>query len=489
MKLLSLAIGVAFAAGISSCRYAALGVRPELNHQASVLAGLRFPIEIAGQPPHRMDLRDRMREYHVPAVSIAVIHGNRIEWTAAIGRKRGDSPDSISSETIMQAASISKPLVATAIMRLVDRGTLSVSDSANLWLKSWKIPSNAFTMQTPVRVEHLLSHTAGATNGAVGIYTPGTAVPTLLQALDGTPPSNRPPVRIDTRPGTEWRYAGGGYSILQQMLIDITRSPFPELMSNLVLSPVGMHSSCFCQPLPDSLAPRAAAGHDADGKPIAGGWWTLPEMAAGGLWTTAGDLAHFMIAINRAWAGGSDALLRKATARSMLTPVMGGWGLGFAVDTVGTELRYSHTGSNNGYRSVFVGYPERGDGIVILTNGDGGASLRDEIIRSAAVEYGWPGYAVDVRATNATANASLDDFAGRFQYAPRFVSTFTVSGDSLVGALNNSPPIRLYPQAKDVFFTLVGSTYRFIRGAGGAVESVSVLGVGSSELRGRRLGP
>ena len=367
--------------------------------------------------------------------------------------------------------------------------TLSLSDSANLWLRSWKIPSNAFTAQTPVRVEHLLSHTAGATNGAVGIYAPGTAVPTLLQALDGAPPSNRPPVRIDTRPGTEWRYAGGGYSILQQMLIDITRSPFPELMSSLILSPVGMRSSCFCQPLPDSLAPRAAAGHDADGKPIAGGWWTLPEMAAGGLWTTAGDLARFMIAINRAWTGAPDALLRKPTARTMLTPVMGGWGLGFAVDTVGAELRYSHTGSNNGYRSVFVGYPQRGDGIVILTNGDGGASLRDEIIRSAAAEYGWSGYAVDVRATNATANASLNDFAGRFQYAPRFVSTFTVSGDSLVGALNNSPPVRLYPQAKDVFFTVVGSTYRFVRGAGGAVESVNVLGVGSSELRGRRLSP
>jgi hypothetical protein len=173
----------------------------------------------------------------------------------------------------------------------------------------------------------------------------------------------------------------------------------------------------------------------------------------------------------------------------MLTPVMGGCGLGFAVDTVGTELRYSHTGSNNGYRSVFVGYPQRGDGIVILTNGDGGATLRDEIIRSAAAEYGWPGYAIDVRATNATANASLDDFAGRFQYAPRFVSTFTVSGDSLVGALNDSPPVRLYPQAKDVFFTLVGSTYRFVRGVGGAVENVNVLGVGSSELRGRRLSP
>jgi CubicO group peptidase (beta-lactamase class C family) len=389
----------------------------------------------------------------------------------------------------MQAASISKPLVAAAIMRLVDRGTLALSDSANQWLRSWKIPANALTAQTSVRVGQLLSHTAGATNGAVGIYPPGSTVPTLLQALDGTPPSNRPPVRIDTRPGTEWRYAGGGYSILQQMLIDVIGSPFPELMDRLVLTPAGMQSSCFCQPLPDSLASRAASGHDSDGKPIAGGWWTLPEMAAGGLWTTAGDLGQFLIAINRSWTGASDALVRKPTARTMLTPVLGGWGLGFAVDTVAGQLRYSHTGSNNGYRSVIVGYPARGDGIAILTNGDGGAALRDEILRAAAAEYKWPGYAADVRAVASSANRSLDDFAGRFQYAPRFVSTFAVIGDSLVGTLNSGPPTRLYPQAPDVFFTLVGSTYRFVRGATGSVESVVVLGVGASELRGRRLTP
>jgi len=166
LRSVRIVIVVGWAAGVTSCRPAPVGLEAQANRQANVLSGLRFPIEIAGQAPRRMDLRDRLREYNVPAVSIALIRGNRVEWKTAIGLKRAGLPDSISSETIMQAASISKPLVATAILRLVDRGVLALDDSANRWLVSWKIPSNAFTTQTPVRVEHLLSHTAGATNGA-----------------------------------------------------------------------------------------------------------------------------------------------------------------------------------------------------------------------------------------------------------------------------------------------------------------------------------
>jgi CubicO group peptidase (beta-lactamase class C family) len=171
MKLLSPAIGVAYAFSISLCHQPGFGTvaQTQTNRQANVLSGLRFPIEMAGQPPWHGSSRSNARLPR-PSGQHRVIRDNRIAWTAAIGRKRGDSPDSISTETIMQAASISKPLVATGIMRLVDRGALSVSDSANLWLRSWKIPSNAFTMQTPVRVEHLLSHTAGATNGAVDAH-------------------------------------------------------------------------------------------------------------------------------------------------------------------------------------------------------------------------------------------------------------------------------------------------------------------------------
>ena len=473
-----------------ACRPTGSGAAlPSADDQRAVLTALRHPVELAGQPAARMDLRERMATYAVPGVSVAVIRGNRIAWSAAIGRLRADAPDPMTRETLLQAASISKPLVAVATLRLVERGELALEDSANAHLKSWRIPANAMTSRSPVRVEQLLSHTAGATNGAVGIYPPSAPVPTLLQALDGAPPSNRPPVRIDQVPGTTFRYSGGGYSILQQLLIDVGGTTFPTLMRDLVLAPAGMRASCFCQPLPDSLAPRAASGHDSHGTPISGGWWTLPEAAAGGLWATADDLARFMIAVNGAWRGEPDAFLSQRIARRMLARGAGGWGLGFEVDTIGGELRYSHTGSNNGYRSTMIAYPGRGDGIVVLTNGDGGADLRDEIVRSAALAYGWPGDRPVVRTESRGANPSLGQFSGRFQYTARFASSFTVSGDTLVARLNDGSPNRLYSERPDIFFSIAGTTYRFVRDAGGQVTQVVATFGDGSQLTGARVSP
>lgn len=258
-------------------------------------------------------------------------------------------------------------------------------------------------------------------------------------------------------------------------------------MREMVFAPAHMSSSCFCQPLPDSLRQRAAAGHDATGRPIAGNWWTLPEMAAGGLWTTADDLARFVITVNRSWNGGDGAVLRPTTAHDMLTAGRGGWGLGFAIDTTGHETRFFHTGSNDGYRAIIVGYPARGDGIVILTNGDGGSTIREELLRSVSAEYGWPGYDVAERHVDPFANAQLRQFVGRFQYAPRFVSTFEVLGDSLIATLNAGEPARAYPERRDEFFSLTGTTYRFVRGANNEVESVVARFVDGSKLVGRRL--
>ncbi len=459
------------------------------SRRTKVLSTLRWPVQIAGRPPQLMRLAERMREYGVFAVSIALIHDNRVRWTAAIGTRSATSTDSITTETLFQAASISKPVVATSVMRLVERGSLSLDDRANDLLGSWKIPDNNFTDASPVLLRHLLSHTAGATNGSVGIYQPGSPVPTLLQALDGLPPSNRPPIRIDLVPGSDYRYAGGGYSIIQQILIDRTNTPFPQLMRELVLDPLGMTMSCFCQPLPAEMEARAAVGHDASGAPIAGRWWTLPEMAAGGLWTTAPDLARFVIAINRAWSNGVPGFLQRETARRMLTPIRSAWSLGFNVDTVGGILRVSHTGSNNGYRSVFIAYPSRRDGIVVLTNGDGGAALRDEILRAAAAVYGWPGYEQSVR-TIASSGGVPTEFAGTYRYAARFASTLELVGDSLVARLNGGAPSTLLPESANTFFTLSGTTYRFTRdNEAGPVTGVVVTFADNSQLKGMRARP
>jgi CubicO group peptidase (beta-lactamase class C family) len=374
-------------------------------------------------------------------------------------------------------------------MRLVEQGTLDLDAPANAQLTTWKIPDTTFTAQQPVLLRHLLSHTAGATNGAVGIYPPGTPVPTLLEVLDGRAPSNRPPVRIDFVPGTRWRYAGGGYSIVQQMLMDATGQPFDVLMSRLVLAPLGMTESCFCQPLPPTLSDQSAIGHDGAGKPIAGNWWTLPEMAAGGLWSTASDVARFVVAINTAQATGKPGFMRRATAQRMLAPIKSDWSLGFNVDSVGGWRRVSHTGSNNGYRSIFVDFPDRGDAIVILTNGDNGGDLRDEILRSAAALYGWPGYEPMHLTPQPVHASALAPYQGTYRYSGGFASTIAVEGDSLVARLNGGAPGVMYFEGRDAFFSIAGTRYAFERSGDGAITSVKVTFPNLGQLTGRRVTP
>ena len=439
-----------------------------------------YPVRIAGAPALNMSLSERMAFHRVPGVTIAVVRGNRLDWTLARGA-------GVSDTTRFQVASISKPVTALAALSLVDQGILSLDRPINDVLRSWRIPDNSFTAGRAVTLRHLLSHSGGLTNGAVGIYPPGHATPTLLQALDGLPPSSRPAVRVDYEPGSRWRYSGGGYSVLQQLLIDVTGEEFPLLTKRLVLTPLGMHSSGFLQPLPDSLAARATPGHDRRGQVIEGRWWTLPEMAAGGLWSTAPDMARLIIGLNTAWRGAPGALLRRSTAREMMRRQIDDWGLGVSVDTAGGEIRLSHTGSNNGYRAVIVAFPARGDGIAVLTSGDNGGSLRDEIIRSAAARYGWPGYAQEERHAAALSRSFLEELPGRYDYGRGFVTDIVRDEERVLARLNDGPAYELFAAATtDELFTLEGIVYRVERDATGRISALRAH-LGGPPLVGRRI--
>jgi len=345
-----------------------------------------------GDPPwRRMRLADRMAHYRVPGVSLAVIDDGRIAWAKAYGTRAagGDAP--VSPDTLFQAASIGKVVVAVAALRHVGRGALDLDGDVNARLTSWRVPENGFTAAAPVTLRRLLSHSAGVTGSGFRGYAAGEDVPSLRQVLDGLPPANSPPVRVDLVPGTRQRYSGGGYLIVQQLLEDVTGRPFPGLMQEEVLTPCGMAASTFAAPLPPERAAAAATGHRADGAPLPGGWHTYPEMGAGAsLWTTAPDLARFAIAVMRARAGHADGVLPQALAAAMLTPQIGDRGLGPVLgDDGGDRSYFMHPGANEGFRSLLVAYPERGQGLVILTNGDGGEELCREILRSASVAYGW----------------------------------------------------------------------------------------------------
>src|SRR5215813_2489454 len=177
---------------------------------------------------------DRMTHYHVPGLSLAFVHDGTVAWTQAFGVARvGGEP--VTSETLFQASSISMPVTALAVLRLVEQGKLNLEVDVNQYLKSWKLPTNRFTEQKKVTLRGLLSHTAGATVHGFEGYASGKKLPTLVQVLNGESPANSAPVMIDFVPGTSFRYAGGGYAIIQQLLIDVTGEPFPELMQELVL--------------------------------------------------------------------------------------------------------------------------------------------------------------------------------------------------------------------------------------------------------------
>jgi CubicO group peptidase (beta-lactamase class C family) len=173
--------------------------------------------------------------------------------------------------------------------------------------------------------QQLLSHTAGTTVHGVEGYRRDTELPSLKQVLEGEAPVKTPPVRVSALPGASFRYSGGGTTVVQQVLDHVVSQPFPELMRELVLEPLGMDESTYEQPLPEDRRAEAAVGHHADGTPLAGKWNAYAAIAAAGLWTTPQDLCRLAVELQRAVRDGGGTLLTKETAEQMLTPQPGGY--------------------------------------------------------------------------------------------------------------------------------------------------------------------
>jgi len=352
-----------------------------------------LPPETGKGRPAEMKMGARMAYYKVPGVSIAVINDGRVEWARGFGVKEAGQHEPVDQYTLFQAGSISKPVAAMAALRLVQDGRLNLDSNVNDRLLTWKVPDNQFTRTKKVTLRELLSHTAGMTVHGFPGYTPGTPLPNLVQVLNGTPPANTEAIRVDTIPTTLWRYSGGGYTVMQLLLIDVTGRRFPEVMRENVLGRIGMGRSTYEQPLPQAWQARAATAHDG-GKPVKGKSNIYPEMAAAGLWTTPSDLAQFAIEIQKELAGTSNKVLSPTTARLMVTPVMNGYALGLGIDGSGEAVRFGHNGVDFGFEAMMVAYEKTGQGAVIMTNGVGGQALCSEILRGIANVYQWPGYPI-----------------------------------------------------------------------------------------------
>ncbi|MEO7963856.1 MAG: serine hydrolase domain-containing protein [Gemmatimonadaceae bacterium] len=381
---------------------------------ARVTAGLRPDVVVKNAAPVGYSLADRMAHFKVPGVSIAVVDSGRIVWAHGYGLKEVGTTDSVTPTTIFQAASISKPVTATAMLHLVDEGKLALDTPVNDYLKSWKLPDNRFTAKEKVTLRRLASHSAGLTVHGFPGYAVTDSIPTVQQVLDGAKPANTDAVRVDTTPGSIFRYSGGGTTIEQLVMTDVTGEPFPALMKRLVLDPIGMTNSGYDQPLPNEERGREAVGYRNDGTMIVGRWHIYPEMAPAGLWTTPTDLLKWAMEVTAAKAGKSQKVLSQKAATDMLTMQKEPVGIGPMLHNSGRSFYFEHGGANEGYRAQVMYFPELGQGAAVMTNSDAGSALAQEILYSIAAEYKWPGYAPREVETVAVDSAALKAFAGTY---------------------------------------------------------------------------
>ena len=340
------------------------------------------------EPPIRLDLVKLMRAYKVPALSIAVIDNFQIVWAKAYGVIEAGSNTPVTTRTLFQAGSISKPVAAAGALYLVEHGKLLLDEDVNLRLKTWKVPDNEFTKKEKVTLRRLMSHSAGLTVHGFPGYDVNDAVPTLVQIFNGEKPANTAPIRVDFVPGTNVRYSGGGVTIEQQLMMDVTGKPFPALMREIVLDKIGMEDSSYEQPLPAARAAMTACGTYSDGKAVHGRWHIYPEMAAAGLWTTPTDLCKFAIEIALSKQGKANHVLPQERTRQMLTPVLEEAGLGFFLDKSNPGV-FGHNGADEGFQALLTMNAESGKGVAIMANSDNGIAVGDFLLRRVAKEYGW----------------------------------------------------------------------------------------------------
>lgn len=334
---------------------------------------------------------ERMRAHRVPGFSVAMIHGGRVAWTRAYGT-RNASGDRVTTATLFQAGSLSKVVAAATALRAAETGTVDLDADVNRYLQRWRIPASRFTEQRAVTLRHLLTHSAGVTVRGFDGYVRGTPLPTLVQTLNGESPANNAPVRVEATPASANRYSGGGFMIAQLVLEDATDTPFERLARRLVFDPLHLTRSTFASVSASDNNGDIATGFDTTGAEIDGGWRELPEQAAASLWSTPTELASFIVALQHSVRGDTSGLVQQTTARGMMRPQGPGRGQGIGVGLKmrgDSAFRFSHTGSNDGFQAMMIGYLDRGEGIVVMANGDDGNALAMEYVRAVAHTYGW----------------------------------------------------------------------------------------------------
>lgn len=405
-----------------------------------------------------------MAKRKIHGLSLAVIRDGAIVKAQGYGFIDGEGKTPVTTDTLFQAGSISKPVSALGLLALVEKERLSLDADVNGRLKTWKVPENDLMKTEKVTLRRLLSHSAGLTVHGFPGYAVGASVPTLVQVLDGEKPANTAAIRVDLLPGSRWRYSGGGYTVAQQLVIDVAGQSFPAFMHATVLKPLGMSASTFEQPLPTEKAALTATGHLPTGpRPVPGRWHIYPEMAAAGLWTTPSDLARFALAVQDAFAGRSTNIISQSLAREMLTKQKGDFGLGLGLAGEGRLARFSHGGRDQGFDAMLTAYVDTRQGAVVMINANDNTGTLTRVIEAIADAYRWPEY------PRVNRGEPIEDKEPEFTAKLRTIMEAAKTGKLDRALFTTALADRLEPTLRD------GSPTRVTLAGFGALKSIHLL--------------
>ena len=320
---------------------------------------------------------DFMNDNNIPGLSIAISNssGKVSSYTFGYSQAPGQNKK-IDSLTLFQAASISKCLTAAGVLKLSENGSIVLDTPIQSYLSSWEFKPYKGRSENSPSIRQLLNHTGGINMHGFAGYKK-YPVPTINEILNGKKNGAfTSKIKAKRTPGLRFDYSGGGYIILQRILMDVSQKDFSQFMQATVLTPCKMSSSFFGTPK-DSA--HLSYGHKKNGKLIKGGCRTHPELAAAGLWSTPTDLVLFLIEIQRSLDGKTPSLLTKESALDLtdfseLNSSEKIWyGLGFFLTTdaeISELIAFSHGGNNVGYTSFMQAHRKNGKAFAIMCNRD-----------------------------------------------------------------------------------------------------------------------
>jgi CubicO group peptidase (beta-lactamase class C family) len=416
-------------------------------------------------------LTSRMNHYGIKGVSIAVVNDYKLEWAKGYGWADDSSRTPVTPQTLFQAASISKSLNGVGVLKLAQDNKLDLYADINQYLVGWTFPYDSVSKNNKISTIRLLSHTAGLNVHGFPGYERGATLPTIVQILNGAPPANTEKIHSMIEPGLRSEYSGGGITISQLIVMDITHKPYAEYMNEMVLKPLGMNSSSYEQPNRGNPV-LLATGYRMNGQEIPGKYHLYPEEAAAGLWTNPTDLAKYIIETQLAYEGRSAKVLNQQMTVLRMTPYRNEHAaLGVFLDNLDSTKYFQHGGANEGFRCQYFGSLTGGNGLVIMVNSDNGAIIA-EIVNSIAKVYHMKGlFRSVVRKKISIDSTVLQQYAGSYSFNSKVTVVVSREGDNLFVQLTGQPKFQIFPESKNKFFlTVVDAEIEFISDGTGQIS-------------------